>query len=1092
MAADEEDEEGEIDLPLLMRDFGIAFRRALGGRTKVAFIADLDVDIMHTFLGRQTAFERIVTALRYLAPTKMHVDPSFLNVCEWSRQVGPFPSVSELSISGAAKDEFFDQTLPQALAYVEKMFPNVGAITIPNLALRLGQLGQNLQQTVSTSTRQLVTMIHQAYLLDPMAGIPTRPNPRVFIPLHLAEAFPNLLHFGYVALYPTMWNELETHSPEALANLASLRSICIFMETEPERFYGGAAGIRAITDGFARHTPKLETISFVLELRSRNYPTLGDPDEWSLIDSVYGWETFIRKAFCDSQEASKEGRHGYNTEIVRKATGADGEGVGQGVPEFVEGGQRKERQTARQEMTSRLFAMADLAQRTISETDVKKRSGSSKELMQACKWLFDYAGRRLDPKLLGPVPTLVIDSGMDVETIWEQVQLRNQGVQKWLQERVAEEIGDIDVAADEDEDEEDEEDEKNAGELEDEGLEGLGENEVEGEAGLDEDQEDGSELDEEFHTEDEEEDGSGEEEENDESQLADPDESGSDAEDSNRPVQSAAASKLSSNSNAVVTGLKSTGRDTSIVADKFFRLEAMEKFAEEFEERDVRRAERANRAITRGKKGKAEEEESDESEDGMSEEDDEENEDEEEGYGDYRFEDFFDPPPNPVSVPPALPPTSNSSGINLSFADRAAAMRSRSSEEVEDQDYEFDLDRPAPKTKKGRGKHSLDEDGENEDEVLSVEDDDDRPGSSGLANKVTDLFASTEDYTATASLSTNERAQLKLRQKTEALEKELTSEKHWALTGEVTARSRPVNSLLEEVLDFDHASRPVPMVTDESGRTLEEMIKRRIRDGAFDDVQRRVDERAAMEARGAFDPNKIPELSEEKSKKSLAEEYESEFVKQKTLQQGGTITTAKDEQLTKQHKEIDDLFTVLTRDLDALSAWHYTPTPPKPVLEVLPSADTPAIAMEEATPAHVSNATAVAPEEVYKGPRRAAEMKAREETDAAERTRERKRQKKMMKLNKKQKAEEDKALKVGNGARKATDEKKSALKSLVGKKGVVVLGADGKEKGNKKGKPGKGLSKLGTVPASVNAGSKKRKVELDIGDGAKRQRNFKL
>lgn len=43
-------------------------------------------------------------------------------------------------------------------------------------------------------------------------------------------------------------------------------------------------------------------------------------------------------------------------------------------------------------------------------------------------------------------------------------------------------------------------------------------------------------------------------------------------------------------------------------------------------------------------------------------------------------------------------------------------------------------------------------------------------------------------------------------------------------------RQRPVNSLLEEDLEFERVVKPVPVVTEESVSSLEELIKMRILD----------------------------------------------------------------------------------------------------------------------------------------------------------------------------------------------------------------------------------------------------------------------
>lgn len=70
-----------------------------------------------------------------------------------------------------------------------------------------------------------------------------------------------------------------------------------------------------------------------------------------------------------------------------------------------------------------------------------------------------------------------------------------------------------------------------------------------------------------------------------------------------------------------------------------------------------------------------------------------------------------------------------------------------------------------------------------------------------------------------------------------------------------------------------------------------------------------------------FLPSKLVELDHDKSKKSLAEIYEEEFVNQVT----GNVTNKKDEALKKEHQEIDDIFEELCHKLNALSNFHYTP-----------------------------------------------------------------------------------------------------------------------------------------------------------------------
>lgn len=79
-------------------------------------------------------------------------------------------------------------------------------------------------------------------------------------------------------------------------------------------------------------------------------------------------------------------------------------------------------------------------------------------------------------------------------------------------------------------------------------------------------------------------------------------------------------------------------------------------------------------------------------------------------------------------------------------------------------------------------------------------------------------------------MSTHERRQLALAKQIDELEQEAIGPKDWTLLGEASSRARPENSLLEEDLDFEQVGKVVPVVTEDTVKTLEEMIKTRIRD----------------------------------------------------------------------------------------------------------------------------------------------------------------------------------------------------------------------------------------------------------------------
>ncbi|XP_049851046.1 U3 small nucleolar ribonucleoprotein protein MPP10-like [Schistocerca gregaria] len=202
-------------------------------------------------------------------------------------------------------------------------------------------------------------------------------------------------------------------------------------------------------------------------------------------------------------------------------------------------------------------------------------------------------------------------------------------------------------------------------------------------------------------------------------------------------------------------------------------------------------------------------------------------------------------------------------------------------------------------------------------------------------------------------LSAFAQRQKAIQNKIRHLEKEALRKKDWQLSGETDAKSRPENSLLEHVLEFEHATKLVPTITQDVTQTIEEMIKHRITDGAFDDVIRVLE----VPDKGDWRP-RAPILDQEKSLKSLEQIYEDEYVKQ-------TAAVSDVQEITREHQECATLFKKICFKLDALSNAHYSPVKFLEELEVKPLTDAPAIQMEEATPDAVSTATILAPEAIY-------------------------------------------------------------------------------------------------------------------------------
>jgi U3 small nucleolar RNA-associated protein MPP10 len=209
--------------------------------------------------------------------------------------------------------------------------------------------------------------------------------------------------------------------------------------------------------------------------------------------------------------------------------------------------------------------------------------------------------------------------------------------------------------------------------------------------------------------------------------------------------------------------------------------------------------------------------------------------------------------------------------------------------------------------------------------------------------------------------SAHERRQAKIAEEIRKLEAASVAKREWTLSGEAAAVDRPVNSLLEEDLDFEHIGKPVPVITPDVSESIEDLIKRRILAQEFNEVIRR---RPDAEGVPTGTRRGVLEEVQDTKGKGLAEVYEEEHARRTDPD---AYVSKSDEKVQREEREIEAMWRDVSARLDALSSWHYRPKPAEPTLSVV--ADVATVAMEDAQPATAQGvageSSRLAPQEVY-------------------------------------------------------------------------------------------------------------------------------
>ena len=330
----------------------------------------------------------------------------------------------------------------------------------------------------------------------------------------------------------------------------------------------------------------------------------------------------------------------------------------------------------------------------------------------------------------------------------------------------------------------------------------------------------------------------------------------------------------------------------------------------------------------------------------------------------------------------------------------------------------------------------LEEGGESDEDEEDDDNEDQEDEEEEGNTKTNQLLPSSDEEEEEVAKSSHEVSQERLARKISRLEEAAVGEKAWQMGGEVSAPVRPENSLLSEHLEYDSAARQAPVITENVSRRLEDIILQRIKDKAWDDVERKV-----KPVEDPLDYKKKLVLDQEKSKLSLAQIYEEEYLKmaeEKTQKKTSSVglLDKEEEETPGEVVEIRSMMNSLFRKLDSLSHLHFTPKQKSAELKIV--RNIPSIAMEEVAPVAATNAVLLAPEEVVD--KKKGELMDDREKTKTDRKRDKREKKAKLKAKIKDKERKEKLVAKINPGLGNKYSKEKALKKLeeAEKQGQVI------------------------------------------------------